>query len=190
MRQPRRVQRGLTTVRIIGGTWRGTRVQLPQNPAVRPTPDRVRETLFNWCKPVITKARCLDLFAGTGVLGFEAVSRGAAEAVLVEQDEQTVAAMRDLKERLSASAVDIVQRDVFSFLDDGPRPFDLIFVDPPFGCTIRDRVLQALRSGWLAAHGRVYLESPRQEALEISGWRVLREGSTKQVNYKLIEPAG
>src|SRR5689334_3621339 len=119
-------------IRIIAGTWRGRLVDIPDGTAVRPTPDRVRETVFNWLREVIEGARCLDLFAGTGVLGFEALSRGAAEAWLVEQDAKLVEALRAAAQKFGATP-QIVRRDVLAFLREPPAVrFDIVFLDPPY----------------------------------------------------------
>ncbi len=148
------------TIRIIAGEWRGRRLPVADIPGLRPTGDRVRETLFNWLQPRIAGARVLDLFAGTGVLGLEAVSRGAREAVLVEQDRQAVANLRSTVEMLGAAdRVEVIRADGLGWLGTGPPPFDLIFLDPPFEADLWNALLEKIPA-YLSAGGQVYLENP------------------------------
>jgi 16S rRNA (guanine966-N2)-methyltransferase len=150
-------------IRIIAGEWRGRRIEIPEGTAVRPTPDRVRETLFNWLQGSIAGARCLDLFAGTGVLGFEALSRGAAEAWFVEQDATLVAALRTTALALGA-APQIVRRDALAFLREPPTArFDVVFLDPPYAVPLAP--LLELLPAWLRPRALVYVERPRSEGL-------------------------
>ena len=143
-------------VRIIGGEWRRRRIALPRDVELRPTPDRVRETLFNWLAPVLPGADCLDLFAGTGALGFEALSRGAARAVLVERDPRTAQALERLRSELVAAA-EVVCEDAVDYLARADRGrFDIAFVDPPFAVPV-DPVLTGLKP-LLKPGARVYLE--------------------------------
>jgi len=153
----------LGSVRIIAGEWRGRRVPIADATAVRPTPDRVRETLFNWLRDEVAGSRCLDLYAGTGALGFEALSRGAAETWFVEQDPALVAALEaqagvfDVRPR-------IVRQDVSALLR-GPAPhaFDIVFLDPPYALPIEP--LLALLPPWLGERGVVYVERPLSPGL-------------------------
>ena len=150
-------------VRIIAGEWRGRRIEVAEDTAVRPTPDRVRETVFNWLRDSLLGARCLDLFAGTGVLGFEALSRGAAEAWFVEQDAKLVEALRTTAQRLGA-APRIVRRDALAFLREPPAAqFDVVFLDPPYAAPLDP--LLAVLPAWLAPHALVYVERRRSEGL-------------------------
>jgi 16S rRNA (guanine(966)-N(2))-methyltransferase RsmD len=150
-------------LRIIGGQWKRTRLAVADRPGLRPTPDRVRETLFNWLAPVIPGARCLDLFAGTGALGIEATSRGAAEVLLCEQDAALVAQMKAVREKLHAEAVRIERGDGAARLEaSAPGHWDVVFLDPPFDqAALYARCLaaaaRALRPG-----GVVYLEAARE----------------------------
>lgn len=175
-------------VRIIGGRWRGTRLEVPSRPGLRPTSDRVRETLFNWLQPVLPGARVLDLFAGSGALGLEAVSRGAACAVLVEHDPQLARALRDTAARLqgAAGAVEVAAADAMAWLHVQPDGgFDLAFVDPPFDANLWGGVLPALAPK-LAADAWLYVESPAEGApAPPSGWRLHREGHTRDVRFAL-----
>lgn len=182
--------KGRGAVRIIGGRWRGTRIPVADRPGLRPSPDRVRETLFNWLAPYVDGARCLDLFAGSGVLGFEAVSRGAASAVLVERDAGAAAALAELAGRLGTDAVRIERAEALAYLAGTPGAQDIVFVDPPFADGVQARVLDALVRGWLAPHALVYLESARDAPPPAAPWQVYKSGTTRQVSYKLIRYAG
>jgi len=178
------------TFRIIGGTHRGRRFTFPGDLTVRPSPDRVRETLFNWLQGVIPGARCLDLFAGSGALGLEALSRGAAFACFVDAAPRAVSAIREHLGVLKEGAKAEVQvADVLAFLRVPPaRAFDVVFLDPPYAAGLLEPACAALqRNGWLAPGARVYLES--DAAAELSplpeGWQLLREGRAGQVGYRL-----
>ncbi|HMM74559.1 MAG TPA: 16S rRNA (guanine(966)-N(2))-methyltransferase RsmD [Gammaproteobacteria bacterium] len=178
---------GLGSVRIVGGRWRGRRLPVPAA-EVRPSADRVRETLFNWLAPRLPGARCLDLFAGTGVLGFEALSRGARAVSFVERDPAVVAHLHEMRARLEAEAAEILRYDALAWLAaTPPMPYDVVFVDPPFGTDLAPKVLAALSAGWLADGGVVYVEAPVAPALP-PGWERLREGRTRQVVYALVAP--
>jgi len=179
---------GVGSVRIIGGRWRGRRVPVPMA-EVRPSADRVRETLFNWLAPRLPGARCLDLFAGTGVLGFEALSRGARATTLIDREPVVVAHLEEMRARLAAEEAEILRYDASAWLAaTPPRPYDVVFVDPPFGADLATPVLAALAAGWVAEHGVVYVEAPAAPALP-PGWVRLREGRTRQVVYALLAPA-
>lgn len=174
-------------VRIVGGQWKRTPIHVPDVAGLRPTPDRVRETLFNWLGQRLDGWRCLDLFAGTGALGLEAASRGAAHVVLVERDRRARAAIAASIERLDARQVTLVAGDAFealhAFAQSGRR-FDLVFVDPPFGEALHERAMAALPPV-LAAGALVYVESGERIDLP-PGWRVEREGRAGQVRYHLL----
>lgn len=178
------------SVRLIGGRWRGTRLPVPDVAGLRPTSDRVRETLFNWLQPMLPGARVLDLFAGSGALGLEAVSRGASSAVLVEADPGLAGALQAAVARLDAGGEVQVQRaDALAYLDrDGPC-FDLAFVDPPFAAGLWPAVLTRL-PGRMAADGWLYVESPASLApVPPVDWRLHREGQTRDVRYALYRRA-
>ena len=179
-------------VRIIGGEWRGRRIRFPAGTAVRPTPDRVRETLFNWLANVVPDARCLDLFAGTGVLGFEALSRGAGETWLVERDPMLVRSLEEHVDQLGADAR-VIRADALSLLQDSPPiRFDLVFLDPPFDMDVVD-ILLALPP-WLASDARVYVERPaggREDPLavieaRVTGMRFVKQSRAGRVAYGLL----
>jgi 16S rRNA (guanine966-N2)-methyltransferase len=154
------------TVRIIGGQWRSRRIRFPSVAALRPTPDRVRETLFNWLAGVVGGAACLDLFAGSGALGLEALSRGAREVVFVEREPRAAAALRATLAALGARGATVTEADAFRYLGGAPRPFDVVFLDPPFAegrlgdlCTLLED------GGWLARRAYVYLEGAARDGL-------------------------
>ena len=174
-------------VRIIGGQWRGTRLAVAAATGLRPTSDRVRETLFNWLMPVLPGARVLDLFAGSGALGLEAVSRGAAAAVLVERDPALASALREVAARLpGGNAVNVAQADALGWLAAQPDAgFDLAFVDPPFDAGLWDAVLPLLLPK-LTPGAWLYIESPLAFVPSLGGgWQLHREGSTREARYAL-----
>ena len=174
-------------IRIIGGRWRGTRLEVPQRPGLRPTSDRVRETLFNWLQPVLPGARVLDLFAGSGALGLEAVSRGAARATLVEHDPALARALREVAGRLEGgAAVEVVAADALAWLHAQPEAgYDIAFVDPPFDANLWGGVLPALAPK-LADDAWLYVESPAGVApAPPPDWRLHREGGTREVRFAL-----
>ena len=181
-------------VRIVGGQWKRTPLQVPEVDGLRPTPDRVRETLFNWLGGDLTGARCLDLFAGTGALGLEAASRGAALVWLVEKDRRAQAAIRATLARLGAGQVKLLPADALAALQraqgEGLR-FDLVLLDPPFGAGWLERVLPLL-APVLSDEGAVYVESGEalaQDTLDRllgPGFRIARAGRAGQVFYHLV----
>ena len=177
-------------VRIIAGRWRRRLLPVPDRPGLRPTPDRVRETLFNWLTADLPGARCLDLFAGTGVLGLEAASRGAERVVLVERDVDIVAHLR--RQVLALRAEDIVQverADARYWTPAHAESFDLVFVDPPYGSVDLPALAESLLArGLLAADARVFIESEAGSQLPIvpAPWRVLREQHAGRVRYHLV----
>ena len=185
---------GAGQLRIIGGQLRGRRLPIPDQPGLRPTPDRVRETLFNWLAPVIEGARCLDAFAGSGALGLEALSRGAAHVTLIEQAQPVVRQLQLNAERLGATdRVRVVQADALAWLaashpDGAGGPFDLVFVDPPFDLGLLPGACALLDGGdWLAPAARVYLETAAQGDLPPlpAGWTLTRERTAGQVRFAL-----
>ena len=177
-----RAQRG--RVRIIGGRWRSRLVEFPSREGLRPTPDRVRETLFNWLGQDLDGMSCLDLFAGSGALGFEAASRGAVRVVMIERDPASVAALQENRVRLGADAVEIVRGEALAWIDATDRRFDVVFLDPPFRQNLLPAALARL-SQRLAEGGRVYAEA--DHAVEEPGWRVLKHARAGQVHYQLLQ---
>lgn len=179
------------SVRIIGGRWRGTKLPVPDVPGLRPTPDRVRETVFNWLQPALPGARVLDLFAGSGAFGLEALSRGAAEAHLVEQDARVAEALHATVARLEAGGVAHVHRaDARAWLRAPVHGrFDLVFVDPPFAAGLWDEVLSALPP-WLSEEAWLYVEAPAGHPVSVpEGWTLHRDGRTREVRYVLFRRA-
>jgi 16S rRNA (guanine966-N2)-methyltransferase len=157
---PRAARAAAGEVRIIGGQWKRTKLPVADKPGLRPTPDRVRETLFNWLGQDLTGWRCADVFAGTGALGFEAASRGATEVRLVEHDAALVAQLKKLQDQLKAHAVQVARGDGISALRQlPPASMNLIFIDPPFDVGLFDAAVQAAARA-LAPDGFIYLEAP------------------------------
>jgi 16S rRNA (guanine(966)-N(2))-methyltransferase RsmD len=151
---------GAGEVRIIGGQWKRTKLPVADKPGLRPTPDRVRETLFNWLGQDLSGWRCVDAFAGTGALGFEAASRGAKEVTLIEQDAALVVQLKQIKDQLKADAVQVQRGDGIAALKQWPAgSADLVFLDPPFDAKLFDAALQAAAHA-VSADGYVYLEAP------------------------------
>jgi 16S rRNA (guanine966-N2)-methyltransferase len=177
-------------VRIIGGTWRGRKLSVAELPGLRPSSDRVRETLFNWLSPYLSGARSLDLFAGTGVLGFEALSRGAAHATLLDNDGSVVEFLRQHVEMLGAKNAQVIQDDAAAWLRSGSRSeFDIVFLDPPFGQQYIEAALLELAAGWLKRRAWVYLETEKIPILhlEAAPWQIIRRGQTAHVQFALLE---
>ena len=178
-------------IRIIGGSLRNSRLEVPGQPGLRPTPERVRETLFNWLAPMIEGARVLDLCAGTGALGIEALSRGAAGACFVEPEEQAARVLRDNLARLKVVAGEVAAIDAQAFLRGAPRAFDLVFLDPPFALDLWSVLAGRLeQGGWLAARAWVYMESPRERSPAVpANWSLHREGRAGEVRFALYRRA-
>jgi 16S rRNA (guanine966-N2)-methyltransferase len=180
-------------LRIVAGKWRSRLLDIADVPGLRPTSERVRETLFNWLAPSIQGARCLDLFAGTGALGFEALSRGAAQVVFVENSRRAIEAIENSAKKLGAKEAVVHHGDAVDYVRNaGPAAFDIIFLDPPFA----DDRLEALcrqidERGILAPGGRIYLEQDRAKPdPEIpERWRVLKNKTAGNVRYMLAEVA-
>jgi 16S rRNA (guanine966-N2)-methyltransferase len=172
------------TVRIIGGLWRSRILEFPDAEDLRPTPDRVRETLFNWLGRDLTGMACLDLFAGSGALGFEALSRGAASVVMIEKNPAALRALRDNAHKLDATGLTVVRGDALEFVRGARSRFDVVFVDPPYRLGMQVAALGLLR-GLLAEGGRVYVESdavfepPR-------GWAIFRRSRAGNVHFHLL----
>jgi 16S rRNA (guanine966-N2)-methyltransferase len=175
-------------LRIIGGRHRGRRLRFPAGIEIRPTPDRVRETLFNWLQPRIDQSRVLDLFAGSGALGLEALSRGAAQVTFVEKDRRAAAAIEAVATEWRESALTVVCADALGWLTrtDG-APFDIVFLDPPYDADLLARAAAQL-AGSLAPDARVYLERRARDPLPAlpGGWKELRAGRAGEVGYHLF----
>lgn len=171
--------------RIIGGRWRSRRFDFVDDGSVRPTPDRIRETLFNWLANDIHGSRCLDLFAGSGALGLEALSRGAAEVVFVDRQAAVAERLRRHTQALEVPTR-VVRGDALAYLGGSGEAFDIVFIDPPYAQGLVPPVLTALAPR-LAAYNRVYVESEApQEPEAPAGWRLLKSKRSGQVGYHLL----
>ncbi len=177
-------------LRIVAGNWRSRLLDIADVPGLRPTSERIRETLFNWLAPYIHSANCLDLFAGTGALGLEALSRGAGRAVFVENDAVAVESLRRNVDQLEAGNAAVVHADAMEYLRRSEEgPFDIVFVDPPFAADLLEvacRLIDEL--GVLADRGFVYLEQDRGRPLPRlpEGWNVLKDKTAGNVRYVLV----
>lgn len=175
-------------LRIIAGRWRGRRMRLPAEAALRPTPERVRETLFNWLAPRLPGARCLDVFAGSGALGLEALSRGAATCLFLERSRTSARALRATLAVLAAEGAQVLEADAIAWLERATGRFDVIFLDPPFDSPLLEQALALIEQrDLLAPAGRMYIEWPAGRPPALSArlaW--LREGRAGQVGFGLV----
>jgi len=178
------------SVRIIAGEWRGRRIPVADVPGLRPSGDRVRETLFNWLQAYIPGSHCLDLFAGTGALGLEAASRGATSAMLFECDPVVCAALLKFLSDIGTEKVELCQVDTLAQLAGEPgQIYDIVFVDPPFDLDVQERVVNLLsKQGWLSPNALVYVESPVEKlaTLPPSGWQEVRNKTIGEVRLHLF----
>lgn len=175
-------------LRIIAGRWRGRRLRFPDAEGLRPTGDRIRETLFNWLQPWIVGARCLDLFAGSGALGLEALSRGAAAVTFVERARPVADAICANLLALGAQGARVLEMDAARFLAGKDEPYDVVFLDPPFGSDIIGSCCERLEDGgWLAEDARIYFEQDRTRTLPPlpRNWELYRSGRAGQVDFHL-----
>ena len=179
-------------LRIVAGKWRSRLLDIADVPGLRPTSERIRETLFNWLAPSIHGARCLDLFAGTGALGFEALSRGAASVVFVENSRRAFEAIENSAKILDAGGAVIHRGDASDYVRNAaPASFDLIFLDPPFADGRLEDLCRLIEEhGLLAPGGKVYVEQDRAGpgAPLPETWRVLKDNTAGTVRYMLVEP--
>lgn len=180
--------------RIIGGRWRGRVISFDDAEGLRPTTDRIRETVFNWLQPYIHQSRCLDVFAGSGALGFEALSRGAGELVFVEKNIRTVKRIKQNIETLGAEEVTVHHQDALAWLQSSAKNcdsgrFDLVFLDPPFHSELLAMSCRLLdKSGCLAEDAIIYVEHNRDTAIELpENWVALKEKKAGQVAYRLFQ---
>jgi len=178
----------LNTLRIIGGEWRGRRIRFPGTAGIRPTPDRVRETLFNWLAPVIEGSRCLDLFAGSGALGLEALSRGAASVTFVERDREAAGRLRETADMLARDRAAVVHADALAWLARAPIAHDIVFLDPPFDSGVLAGLMQTLESrGWLATAASILRAMPAKQGAPAlpEAWYAHRSSRAGAVGYHL-----
>lgn len=176
-------------LRIIGGSWRGRKLNFPELAGLRPTSDRTRETLFNWLQPKLGGAQCLDLFAGSGALGFEAASRGAEKVVMVESNRQAAAQLTANLELLSATQCEMINTTAENFLAKPATPFDIVFIDPPFDANLWMETITLLNAQmWLAPAAQIYLEAPKRLDLADlpESWTLTREKMAGAVRYCLF----
>ena len=178
-------------LRIVAGSLRGSKLAVPDKAGLRPTPDRVRETLFNWLAPVIDGARCLDLFAGTGALGIEALSRGAGSCMFVESDRTLARLIAENLARLKVGNAEVLADEAEAMLGGTARAFDVVFMDPPFGADLWNDSARRLESGgWLSGDAWIYVESPADAELALPPtWMLHREGRAGGVRFALYRRA-
>ena len=174
----------MSRVRIVGGQWRSRLLDVTAVPGLRPTPDRVRETLFNWLGQDLDGQACVDLFAGTGILGFEAASRGAASVLMVERDARALDALHKAAKTLQAAQVEIVRGDAVRFAQSTSQRFDGVFLDPPYKQGWIERVSPWLDrlvrpEGWLYVESEVAVDS-------LGAWRAVKQGRAGQVHFHLM----
>ncbi|WP_107852154.1 16S rRNA (guanine(966)-N(2))-methyltransferase RsmD [Oceanimonas marisflavi] len=177
-------------IRLIGGQWRGRKLPVLHSEGLRPTTDRVKETLFNWLMFDIRGRRCLDLFAGSGSLGFEALSRHAAEVVMVEKDATVAGQLKRNLASLPAAPGTVVQADAVQFLQQPATPFDVVFLDPPFHKELLPHVCELLeQNGWLADNALIYIEREQGLALPTlpAHWSLHKDKQAGQVSYQLYQ---
>ncbi|WP_340613999.1 16S rRNA (guanine(966)-N(2))-methyltransferase [Xenorhabdus thailandensis] len=185
-KKPQRTSLG--QIRIIGGKWRGRKLPVPDSDGLRPTTDRVRETLFNWLMPVIQGARCLDCFSGSGALGFEALSRYASHTTLIEYDRNVAKQLSANLALLKAENADVVQGNTLQYLNNTGTPFDVVFLDPPFRKGMLAETINLLEANnWLAEESWIYVEAEAESAAtEVPpNWQLHREKTAGQVAYRL-----
>ncbi len=178
----------MNEVRIISGKWRRRKLAFPDRPTLRPTPDRARETVFNWLAQWLDGARCLDLFAGSGALGFEALSRGAAEATLVDDDPAVVRALQESARAIGATDCTIQRASALDFLRGNDRSWDIVFLDPPFDSRLLEQTLEVLGDGaHLHDESIVYVESSIHRPPLLARWRTMKSTRTGDVQSQLVQ---
>ena len=179
-------------LRIVAGNWRSRLLDIADVPGLRPTSERVRETLFNWLAPTISGSRCLDLFAGTGALGFEALSRGSTSVIFVEKSRRAARVIESNVKTLNAKGAVVENTDAMTYLSDAsPASFDIIFLDPPFADELLEELCRLIdERGLLAPQGMVYLEQDKRKPEPVlpAGWSTRRNKTAGQVRYALVEP--
>jgi 16S rRNA (guanine966-N2)-methyltransferase len=175
-------------LRIIGGQWRGRKLEFPPIAAIRPTPDRVRETVFNWLRDEINGAHCLDLFAGSGALGLESLSRGAARVVFVDREPAIKRCLSQTLQSLGANNGEVLIANAMQIALNPSTPFDIIFLDPPFGENLLTTIAKRLEANaWLAPHALIYLECAADQPMpELpANWPLIKSKKAGQVGYHL-----
>jgi 16S rRNA (guanine966-N2)-methyltransferase len=188
-KSPAIAAKGSNQLRIIGGLWRGRKLSFPDADGLRPTGDRIRETLFNWLGPEIQGAHCLDLFAGSGALGLEALSRGAESSLLLEKNANAAGQLKSNLQLLQADNGKVEQTDSLAWLirQQPAQRFDIVFIDPPFALDLWEKIASALETGnWLSDEATIYLEAPRDVHLQLpANWQLHRDKQAGQVSFRL-----
>lgn len=176
-------------IRLIGGLWRGRKLPVLDSEGLRPTSDRTKETLFNWLMFDIREGRCLDLFAGSGSLGFEALSRGAAEVLLIEKNPNVAKQLSKNLASLPAAPGRVLHQDALQFLKTSGHAFDVVFLDPPFHQQLLSEACALLETnGWLSEHAKIYVEREQAAALVLpANWQLLKNKQAGQVSYQLYQ---
>jgi 16S rRNA (guanine966-N2)-methyltransferase len=194
MRPPKEITKSSkatkSKLRIIGGEWRSRTLPIPEVEALRPTPDRVRETLFNWVSVWVPGAHCGDLFCGSGALGLEALSRGASSCLFVDNSRVVTQQMKANLATLKTSAGKVIQQNALDLLKTQPsKPFDIVFLDPPFRKGWLEELIPLLNNQWLANRAWVYIEMEKESNLPEtpSNWALVKEKSAGQLCYRLFE---
>jgi len=176
------------SIRIIAGKYRGRKLPVIMAEGLRPTTDRVKETVFNWLMPYIQEASCLDCFSGSGSLGFEALSRGASQVTLVELNKEAVKQLQQNKSLIKADNIAIINNDILSYLAQPPKPYDLVFIDPPFRKQLIEKTIQLLTQGWLKDQSLIYIEMEMEADFKLpNNWQLLKEKIAGQVSYRLYQ---
>lgn len=174
-------------VRIVGGQWRSRNLRFKPNPLIRPTPNRVRETLFNWLAPWLPGAACLDLFAGSGALSFEALSRGAASCTLLDNNPETCRQIRNEAIRFAAKNIKVQLMDAALFVRRPMRHYDVVFLDPPFARGLMDKIVAPLSRALRGGPAMIYMEMGRGESCTLpKNWHCLHDKKTRQTRYSLV----
>ena len=179
---------GRGQLRIIAGQWRSRKLAFPDQQTLRPTPDRVREALFNWLQAELAGSICLDLFAGSGSLGFEAASRGAKRVVMVEKNRKAASLINQNRARLEADMTEVVNADAITWLSSNQQVFDIVFLDPPYRADVLSQCCDLLENGKnLAENAKIYIEHALgDDVIDIPvGWQCTRSRNAGQVSYKL-----
>lgn len=180
----------MNKIKIIGGNWRSRQIEVLDAQGLRPTPNRVRETLFNWLQGDIFNAHCLDLFAGSGALSFEAASRGAKSVIQIENNANVCQVLKANAEKLSATQIQIMQTDALTFLAQSPeKPFEIVFIDPPFGLDLVTQSCALLQKNhWLIPYAKIYIETEIALKLDLpENWQLLKDKKAGEVAYRLFE---
>ncbi|MEM9242980.1 MAG: 16S rRNA (guanine(966)-N(2))-methyltransferase RsmD [Pseudomonadota bacterium] len=178
-------------LRVIGGQWRRRWLDFPDIEGLRPTPNRIRETLFNWLTPVIDESECLDLFAGSGALGIEALSRGAKQVTFVEQSAVAIEQIKKNCAKLNTKQAGFYHESAFSFLSNTHQLFDIVFIDPPFKQNLAEKVCDMLiKHSLLKDSAYIYLEVEKEYSLDklVPTWQIIKEKTAGQVRYALLRP--